>query len=289
MNPDAYMPYYGSKFESALKGYPGHVKWSYLAACWHYWHHTHCQGLPNDDEYLFNICDCAHDQWQKVKSVIFSGPPFFHLGPDSKWHQKGCSSIYVESMLRYSSVIERSRMGVEARKRKKQQPQVEPEVEPQVNDRLDLGNYQSESESESDPKTCNKQTNGGFPTLQEVKEFASMQNIQESEAEKFWHHFESSGWIDKNGHPVVRWQSKLCVWRAQLQTDATKNGNGSGAAKLTIYSKELDRINEAIRKIVDGASRDAFGSAKYSDQEKDKLMKFKTRRKELQELLGVTI
>lgn len=277
-NPDSYMPYFGAKFESAVKGYPIHVKWSYLASLWHYWSHTHCTGIPNNDAYLKRISDCENDHWEEVKQALFSENGLFSLEEDGKWHQQFCSELYAEATFRYKSVIEKSKKGNAVRWG----------IPEGVLEGVPKSSHIKLKINVPD----NKQTKVGLPTLEEVKAYASMQNIQEADAEKFWHHFESTGWIDKNGHAVVRWQSKLIGWRTQAQTvelSGNSNGHGTGSVKLIVYSKELDRVNEAIRKIVDGASRDAFGTAMYDPLQKDKLMKLKSRRKELQGILGVTI
>ncbi|MDA1178800.1 MAG: hypothetical protein O2931_08400 [Planctomycetota bacterium] len=53
----------------------------------------------------------------------------------------------------------------------------------------------------------------GIPkNWEEVKAEAEMRAIPIAEAERFFHHFESSGWIDKNGHQIKCWRSKLRTW-----------------------------------------------------------------------------
>lgn len=59
-----------------------------------------------------------------------------------------------------------------------------------------------------------------WPTLAETKDYASIIGFGESEAELFWHHFESAGWIDKNGQPVMKWQSKLVTWNVSSRARA---------------------------------------------------------------------
>jgi hypothetical protein len=64
------------------------------------------------------------------------------------------------------------------------------------------------------------------PSLDDVVGAASMQAIPRDIAETFWHHFESSGWIDKNGHPIARWQSKLVMWWRNEQAKRMQNRKG---------------------------------------------------------------
>lgn len=58
---------------------------------------------------------------------------------------------------------------------------------------------------------------GSFPTLEQVKTKAQFIGVPEKEAEMFWNHFEASGWIDKNGNAIVRWESKLATWKVNNQ------------------------------------------------------------------------
>ena len=53
--PSAYLPLYGNDFFEAIAGYPDAVGMGYLRALWHYWNHTGCDGLPDDDEYLRRV------------------------------------------------------------------------------------------------------------------------------------------------------------------------------------------------------------------------------------------
>ena len=55
------------------------------------------------------------------------------------------------------------------------------------------------------------------PKLEDVQAFGQMRGLKPDDCEQFWHHFESMGWVDKNGNPVVKWQSKLMTWKATAQ------------------------------------------------------------------------
>lgn len=74
------------------------------------------------------------------------------------------------------------------------------------------------------PISCNTHTHtpraSRWPTLAQTKDYASIIGFDESEAELFWHHFESAGWIDKNGQPVMKWQSKLVTWNVSSRARA---------------------------------------------------------------------
>ena len=70
--PSAYLPFYGNDFFQSLAGYTDTVAIRYLRAIWHYWSHTGCTGLPDDDDYLRRICDCQAAEWAAIKAIIVS-------------------------------------------------------------------------------------------------------------------------------------------------------------------------------------------------------------------------
>ena len=71
--------------------------------------------------------------------------------------------------------------------------------------------WPNDSSPSPSPIEINKE---GAPKLDEVLAFGQMRGLSKSDCEQFWHHFESTGWIDKNGHPIKKWQSKLMTWKA---------------------------------------------------------------------------
>lgn len=253
MNPDAYMPYYGATFEAALKGYSAQVKWAYLAACWHYWHHTHCEGLPADDEYLRSVCDCSLDQWARVRGVIFSGLPFFHIDASGKYQQKGCREIYIECRKAYDSVLERSRLGVEARKAALEQPKVEPEVKPGVipkvepddNLRLNPGYNQSESESESVQKSTvpdgTEKKRGGASFVKPSREEANLQaakiGLPPPELDAWFAYYESNGWrVGRN--PMKCWRAAMQTWLCNFRKGTYEHRNQNNSRHPAASSRD---------------------------------------------------
>ena len=149
MKADAYMPYFGGDFEGAMKGYCRAVKWSYLAALWHYWHHTHCAGLADEDESLRLICECPETEWMRTKGVIFCGQPFFHL-ESGKWHQDHNRELYSEVMDTLAKRVAASRAGVAKRVELGQiQPPDEPMDEPSDNPSVNLVKVKSKPKPKS--------------------------------------------------------------------------------------------------------------------------------------------
>ncbi len=100
--PTAYLPLYGNDFFEAIAGYTDAVGLGYLRALWHYWNHTGCEGLPDDDEYLRRVCCCDGANWARTKGIIFDNRYHFRL-ENGGWHQPRCREEYQKSMEIYES------------------------------------------------------------------------------------------------------------------------------------------------------------------------------------------
>ncbi len=87
--PSAYLPFYGNDFFQSMEGYTDEVLVRYLRAIWHYWSHTGCDGLPDDDDYLRRVCDCQAAAWAPMKAIIFDNRYHFRL-ENGLWHQPRC-------------------------------------------------------------------------------------------------------------------------------------------------------------------------------------------------------
>jgi uncharacterized protein YdaU (DUF1376 family) len=96
-----------------------------------------------------------------------------------------------------------------------------------------------ESSPSPSPSPIGTQTNSEFPKLEAVIQFAGMRGITREAAEQFWHHFESAGWVDKNGHEIKSWTSKLMTWKV---TQQSKDGRQFPVVKEpTLMDKEAAR------------------------------------------------
>lgn len=118
MSLNAYMPFYGDDFFTAIRGYSSTIQIAYLRAIWHYWSHTHCQGLKNDSQFLRCICEVDSTEWGEVEGVVFDNDIFFCLGEDGKWHQKKASDIYQDSIKSYEAKVKAGKKGGIAKSRK---------------------------------------------------------------------------------------------------------------------------------------------------------------------------
>ena len=94
--PSAYLPFYGNDFFESIAGYPDAVGMGYLRALWHYWSHTSCEGLPDDDEYLRRVCGADASDWERTRSILFDNRYHFRLEGDA-WHQGRCKAEFQRS------------------------------------------------------------------------------------------------------------------------------------------------------------------------------------------------
>jgi uncharacterized protein YdaU (DUF1376 family) len=115
VKPDAYMPFYGSKFQQAVKGLPAHVALGYLWLLIYNWEHLHCAGLKDDKEYLRRIAEIDKADWQEFFETIFDNGQFFCLGADDLWHQKNQDEQWAKAMEKYEAVLDRAKKGAAAK------------------------------------------------------------------------------------------------------------------------------------------------------------------------------
>lgn len=115
MKPDTFMPFHGLKFAAAVAGLPRAVKGSYVMALIHYWHHTHCAGLKDNDDFLRRLCECEKDEWEETKEILFDNDQFFTLGADGLWHQKFADEKWNEVKTNYDIAVQRGKSGAKER------------------------------------------------------------------------------------------------------------------------------------------------------------------------------
>lgn len=109
------MPFFGTEFFNAVEGYPDVVALAYIRALWHYYNHTHCEGLPNESDYLQRICHCADMHWARTKGIIFDNKRFFTLNGDGLWHQKRAKELHEHETKLYKMRVEYARKARDAR------------------------------------------------------------------------------------------------------------------------------------------------------------------------------
>jgi hypothetical protein len=86
------------------------------------------------------------------------------------------------------------------------------------------------------------------PALAEVKAAAAMLAIGEAVAERFWHHYEASGWINKHSQPIRNWQSRLINWACDERARPLEQSHKAGG-QATIKSFDIRNIIEAKKSV----------------------------------------
>lgn len=130
--------------------------------------------------------------------------------------------------------------------------------------------------------------------LEEVKAWAAMDGVSLETAERFYNHYEGSGWIDKNGNPVINARAKLKTWaegdRAKPIEQAHKDREGPARAEpkndFWRTSKELDLVNAEIQAIENRASRTAMDTI-INPADLAQYNRLRKKRKELKQGLGI--
>jgi hypothetical protein len=141
-------------------------------------------------------------------------------------------------------------------------------------------------------EAANQKSSGRPRSLEEVQAAAAISGLAGQDAERFWHHFESSGWVDKNGNRVLNWRSKLASWAANGRAnlaEAKHHGQGpvggSSGAQLILNQKELERVEKRISDI-----KNSYDSHQdHSGKDKAALSRLWARKRELKTKLGVMV
>ena len=114
--PSAYLPLYGNDFFEAIAGYPDAVGMGYLRALWHYWNHTGCEGLPDDDDYMRRVCCCDPSDWARIKGILFDNRYHFRL-ENGLWHQPRCREEWRSCCELYAKKVKQTEAATRARTR----------------------------------------------------------------------------------------------------------------------------------------------------------------------------
>lgn len=127
------------------------------------------------------------------------------------------------------------------------------------------------------------------PTLSDVLARAEIIGCSKEQAERFWHHFTASGWIDKNGHPIVDWGSKLCTWTSNTRAAPFEQAHKASEANGSDYwkdSNQLKQVDEELRVIESRASHTAMDLV-IEPRDMANYTRLRARRKELKRKLGL--
>ncbi len=83
------------------------------------------------------------------------------------------------------------------------------------------------------------------PTLEEVKAYIT-ESRYNVDAQKFMDYFETSGWIDSLGKPVLNWKQKVITW----------NGRGGNAKKQKERIPQHDLTDEQLSHLIVDLDKD---------------------------------
>lgn len=103
------MPFYWPDFWHAVEGFSDSAIVAYQRALSHYWHHNHCRGLQDDDEFLRRLCRIEKSEWQKIKQIVFDNDKFFTMDGDGLWHQKRAQEEWIKSSAKYDAAVKGGR------------------------------------------------------------------------------------------------------------------------------------------------------------------------------------
>ncbi len=115
MKPDAYMPFYWDDFWQSVKGQGNDTIVAYQRCLWHYWKHTHCAGLENDDEFLRLLSEIEITKWVRTRGILFDSGKFFSMGEDGFFHQKRAAQEYAKAVEQYENAVRRGKASANAR------------------------------------------------------------------------------------------------------------------------------------------------------------------------------
>jgi hypothetical protein len=134
------------------------------------------------------------------------------------------------------------------------------------------------------------------PCLKEVNAEAARIEMPKGEAEKFFHHFNARGWVDRHGNPIAHWRSLLRTWIPDgggVQRSTTRKASGTPTKKspsLWELKTTLEAVEAALKQLRKSgpsiyASPEDFGKwLRTPGGQKYKAMK--ARRDHLQEKLA---
>jgi len=98
-----------------------------------------------------------------------------------------------------------------------------------------------------------------YPELEEVKEYFESMSFPKEEAESFFNHYSSQGWIKTNGLPVSKtgWKATAQIWhknqiKRNLEEKEKKNGTKSGAGSYQSrleYKPDLSDYDKRIKEL----------------------------------------
>lgn len=233
-------------------------------------------GIPSNDHSLRTIARVSQQDWARVKaeiSALFSESNGLWINKRSVIEYDNASVLYNERLSRMKAARAKN-------------PNINPDIsdqKPQISGQT--SGQQSKSESDI-PKgigsTCASKRMKK-PELDEIKEHFAKIGLPESEAERFFHYYESNGW--RVGRNAMRsWKSASENWRRHVEESKTTT---NGADKV-VLGREYERILARMREI-EGAYESHMGFSEWREHHRTEWKKLKERKHALKGILGITI
>lgn len=275
MKPSMWMPLWIGDYLRDTLGLDRAEHGSYLLFIMAYW--ANGGPIKDDDRLVKNIVRCPDHEWSRTRGWLLD---YFTI-ENGYWRHKRIDAELKAAKDRAEAQRRRTQAATEARL-----GNVTSDVTSNVTKNVTFTSSPSPSPSSVQPPSqpsSRRKEGEAHPSLQDVKTRASMTGMPEADAVAFWNHFESTGWIDKNGNPIVRWQAKMDNWKASSRATAYQPKTGMAGAILA--EKELKRIEARIASISEAAPTTTAGKF-YNEAQRKEMKELRERRKELLKQLG---
>lgn len=242
-----------------------------------------CAGgkLTISDEEILRILSISEAEWCMISEKIRR---FFRIKGNTWKHSR-----VSEEMRKAKERKEIQRKRTEAARLQLQRNKKS--VTESVTDSTKAAFNQSVTDSSSpspSPSQCTEiERKEGAPSLDDVKTEGQMRGIPEADCVAFWNHFEASGWIDKHGHPILKWRPKLHNWRVSSVNNAAESAHHNGAPRRSgpsiLDMRTMIQTKEELCASLKrrSCSDVAMGESWSSDFDKQDFFKLKREIKEL--------
>ena len=102
------MPMYWPAFWNAVEGQEDSFIVAYERLLSHYWHHTKCQGLKDDDNFLRRLARKNELEWVELRPLLLDGDKYFWIC-NGVWHQKRALEEWGKAFEAYQKKLERTK------------------------------------------------------------------------------------------------------------------------------------------------------------------------------------
>lgn len=83
-----------------------------------------------------------------------------------------------------------------------------------------------------------------LPRIEEVLTEAAMRAYPKEEAEAFWNHYESLGWVDRNGLAIRKWRPRLTNWVNRAKSEEFRKKETKPEPKQKQENIKIRNLND---------------------------------------------